>query len=558
VRNWSHLLQRLRLGCGLVLFAYVTTHFINHSLGLISLPVLEAGQDVFLAVWRNPPGTVLLYGSLAIHMLLGLWSLFRRRSLRMPAWEAAQLLLGLAIPPLLVLHILGTRIAHELYGTDDSYTYLLILYFVVKPAYAIQQAAALVVAWLHGCIGIHFWLRLKAWYQRWTVVAYTGALLVPLLAMLGFVVAGQTVATMAKDQSWRNAVFASAHLPSASDAAVLFHVQDIFLWGYLATIVLVLLGRWGRGLYRRRHGMVTVVYPNGRRVPIVRGTTILEASRSAGLPHASVCGGRGRCSTCRVRVGEGAEHLPPPSEEELRVLKRVGAPPGVRLACQTRPTRDIHVTPLLPATATPEEARTGPSYLQGQEREIAVLFADLRGFTTLSESKLPYDVVFVLNRYFRSMGLAVEEAGGRVDKFIGDGVMALFGLEVGSDQACRQALTAARYMAARLEELNEALSNDLPYPLRMGMGIHCGHAIVGAMGYGRATSVTAVGDTVNTASRLETLTKEFEAEVVVSDRVCELAGIDVSQVERHDLEVRGRRERLSVLVFKRARDVPMP
>jgi adenylate cyclase len=539
-----------------VLFAYVTTHFLNHSLGLVSLPALEAGREVFLAAWRNPLGTVLLYGSLTIHLLLGLWSLYRRRSLRMPAWEAAQLLLGLAVPPLLVLHVLGTRIAYELYATVDTYSYLLILYFVVKPSYAIQQAAALTVAWLHGCIGIHFWLRLKPWYQRYTVAAYTVALLVPLLALLGFVVGGQHVANMAVDQSWRNAVFAAANLPSASEAAILFRVQDLFLWGFLAAILLILLARWVRALYRRRHGVVTITYPSGRKVPVVRGTSILEASRSAGLPHASVCGGRGRCSTCRVRVGQGGDHLPPASEEEMRVLKRVGAPPGVRLACQTRPTRDVHVTPLLPATATPEEARAGPSYLQGQEREIAVLFADLRGFTTLSEHKLPYDVVFVLNRYFRSMGLAVEGAGGRIDKFIGDGVMALFGLEVTPDEGCRQALTAARHMADRLEELNEALSHDLQEPLRMGIGIHCGPAIVGAMGYANATSVTAVGDTVNTASRLESLTKDFGAEVVVSAHVCARAAMALPDAQRQELEVRGRRERLSVLVLKRAHDIP--
>ena len=133
------------------------------------------------------------------------------------------------------------------------------------------------------------------------------------------------------------------------------------------------------------------------------GMTVLEASQMAGIPHASVCGGRGRCSTCRVRVSRGIETLPPPSPQELAVLRRVGAPPNVRLACQTRPRSEIAVAPLLPPAVGPRAGFAQSTHLQGQEKEIAVLFADLRGFTTISEHKLPYDVVFVLNRYFAAM-----------------------------------------------------------------------------------------------------------------------------------------------------------
>ena len=170
--------------------------------------------------------------------------------------------------------------------------------------------------------------------------------------------------------------------------------------------------------------------------------------------------------------------------------------------------------PLLPATAGPVEAYRRQPQAHGGEHYVAILFADIRGFTSISEGKLPYDVVFLLNRYFRATGQAVQSAGGRLDKFIGDGVMAIFGLDRAPEVACRQALDAARRMALALDDLNEALSGDLDQPLRIGIGLHSGPTIVGQMGYERATQLTAIGDTVNTASRLEALTKEFGVELV--------------------------------------------
>lgn len=204
---------------------------------------------------------------------------------------------------------------------------------------------------------------------------------------------------------------------------------------YGALLLIVVAGRVVRAIAQRRRGLVTISYPRGRRVTVTPGTSILEASRSAGIPHASVCGGRGRCSTCRVRINEELEACPEPDADEVRVLTRVGAPAGVRLACQLRPTGDVALTPLLPPTARARDAFGQPSYTQGMEGEIAIMFADLRAFTAFAEQKLPYDVVFVLNQYFRAMGGAIEGAGGRLDKFIGDGIMALFGVGSGTKRA---------------------------------------------------------------------------------------------------------------------------
>jgi len=238
------------------------------------------------------------------------------------------------------------------------------------------------------------------------------------------------------------------------------------------------------------------------------------------------------------------------------VLERVGAPENVRLACQLRPPPGRYrVTPLLPAAVGPVEAYRRQPQAHGGERYVAILFADLRGFTSISEGRLPYDVVFLLNRYFRATGAAVEAAGGRLDKFIGDGVMAIFGVETDQRTACRQALDAARRMGVALAELNEALSGDLDQPLRIGIGIHAGTAIVGEMGYARATQLTVVGDMVNTASRLESMTKELRVELVVSEDLLATAEETLAGFARHEVDNRGRQGRLAVRAVPRATDL---
>lgn len=552
----SSLIRRLRLASGLVLFVFVFTHLANHSLGLISLGALEQGRAWFVLLWRNPLADLLLPAALILHVGLALWALYERRRLAMPLWQVAQLGLGFAIPPLLVIHIIGTRVAHEVYGVEDSYLYVLLPNYVDNPKAIAKHSALVVIAWAHGCLGLHYWLRLKAWYQRVRPAAFAVMLLLPTLAELGFWIILRDLSRLASDPFWYREAMGSLEFPPKEAIPSLYGLENTILWVLLALVVLALGARAFRAWWTARRGLLVLDYPGGRRVSVTPGTTILEASRGAGIAHASVCGGRGRCSTCRVRIGHGLDDLPAASEEEVRVLARVGAAPNVRLACQTRPAANLEVTPLLSASAGPGDAGSRPGYLQGEERDIVILFADLRGFTTLSEKKLPYDVVFVLNRYFAAMGGAVEAAGGRVDKFIGDGVMALFGVSGDPQEASRQALTAARAMSAALKEMNRSLQHDLDSPLRIGIGIHGGPVIVGEMGYGTARSVTAIGDAVNTASRLEGMTKAFGAQLVISEPVANRAGLDLGGFPLETAEVRGRDEPLPVRVVVDAVDLP--
>ena len=540
--------RRTRLVTGLILLTYLATHLLNHALGLISLDAMESGRVWFLALWRNPLGTAALYTSLLTHFSLALWSLYQRRHLRLPLWEALQLTLGLSIPPLLSLHFVGTRMSHEWFGVEDSYSLLVLTLWHSSPWDGLKQATLITVAWLHGSIGFHFWLRLRPWYRRFAPTFLGCALLLPVLGLLGFTQAGHEVDNLvAREPNWIAQVVQRSKVPPRSQREPLYRLDDAIVVTYALAVVLTLLARVARDVFERR-SRVRITYPDGREVQVPRGFSVLEASRFAGIAHASVCGGRGRCSTCRIRVSEGFLKQPPPSAGEQKVLQRIGAPPNVRLACQLRPVEDISVTPLVPANANASDGYAQPSYLAGQERTIAVLFADLRTFTGIAEQKLPYDLVFLLNSYFETVGESISRAGGLVDKFIGDGVMALFGVESGPAEGCRQALAAAMRMVEQVKALSQALADELAEPLKIGVGIHCGPAVVGRMGYGPSIHLTAIGDTVNVASRLQDLTKEFSCHLVISEEVAQQAGLNVSAFPRHEITVRNRREALAIFV----------
>jgi adenylate cyclase len=544
--------RRLRLSTGLVLFAYVTTHLLNHGLGLVSLDAMEAGRRGFLAFWRSPIGSFLLYGSLLIHIALAFWALYDRRTLRMPLWEAAQLALGLCIPPLLIGHVFGTRVTWELYGVEDAYSRITLALWAVTPELGRKQILTLAVVWSHAMLGLHANVKLRAWYPRAAPWLLVFALLVPVLAVLGFVNAGRTAAELARDPAVRAQLLWHGRAPlTLAETARLVRIRDRTLTTYSTLLGAVLVARGVRNVVQRRRGRIRVTYPDNRRVSVPIGLSVLEVSRLARIPHASVCGGRGRCSTCRVRVRSTVPQ-PPPSDAEARVLDRLGVPPDVRLACQLRPTSDLLVVPLLPATATAADGRPPGDAHSGREQEIAVLFADLRGFTRLAEHRLPYDVVFFLNRYFQAVGGAIERAGGVANQYTGDGVMALFGLDVGPVEGCRHALTAAAEMVRSVSRLSEALATDLREPLRLGIGIHTGPAVVGRMGYGAAVYLTAVGDTVHVAARLEALTKEYGCELVISEAVAQRAGVPTSGLPRHELTLRNRGEPLAVFVVSEA------
>ncbi len=250
--------------------------------------------------------------------------------------------------------------------------------------------------------------------------------------------------------------------------------------------------------------------------------TLLQISLKHGVPHVHDCGGHARCSTCRVMIQDGLANVMPRNDDERRLASLKGFEPNVRLACQSRVTGPVALRRLVfdakdAAIAVAEKGGT-----TGCEKPLAILFSDVRDFTPFSEANLPYDVVHMLNRYFLTMGDAVMENGGVIDKYIGDGMMALFGVDGGEPrEVCLAAVRAGLRMLEKLAEFNAYLRDHFGAVFAIRIGIHYGNVVVGQMGHPKKSQFTAIGDAVNMASRIESAVKGTAANLLVSEAVFE-------------------------------------
>lgn len=532
--------KNLHFGSGLVMGAFILGHFTNHALGLVSISAMESLREILQDLWRSPVGTVLLYGAISAHFSMALDSLYRRHTLKMPVREALKIALGLSLPFLIATHVVNTRIDFSISGYDGGYTAILSR-MSASPPTILRQSIALLVAWVHFCLGLWFWMRNRSWYKKASISLYTIAIMLPVLSLLGF------------SQGMRSLDFVPSNawfMTQPSDPQILIGINR-WIYAFLAFAI-------GSVLVLRqipKAGRIRVTYPDGGTVTIEQGSSVLEASRLSNRPHLSICGGRGRCSTCRVKVTAGLESQPEPSALEKATLERIGAPANVRLACQFRPGQDLAVAPVLragPATGRESAARDNAG---GRERQLVVLFCDLRDFTRISEEKLPFDTMFLLNRYFEMVGEAVEQSGGVIDKFIGDGALIIFGLNDGFRTASIKAMTAAVRISQGIEDLNRTFKGELKEPLRVAMGMHGGPAIIGRVGYGEISELTVVGDTINTASRLEGVAKEHDAELAVSADVLDGAGMRVEAALQQEIALRGRAQPVGASIFADAREL---
>ena len=286
------------------------------------------------------------------------------------------------------------------------------------------------------------------------------------------------------------------------------------------------------------------VWPDRISVPLREGESVLSASLDAGLDFAHVCGGRARCSTCRIRVVDGMDALTERTERERRMAAKLDFPDEVRLACQTRVSGPIRFWRLVLDDVDIEMASqlgtghyTGPV---GREVEpVAVLFADIAGFTAMSESLPAYDVVHILNRYFMRAGAAVESRGGRVDNYMGDGLLAVFGI----NHEPEPALSAVRVALDLLDiagEMDGYVSRMHRCSFHVRIGIALGDVVFGLMGAESSARETVVGDVVNTASRLESANKSTGTSILVTDGARAATDGEVAYGRRFELQLAGK------------------
>ena len=282
---------RARLISALVLLSFVLCHLTSHMFLIVSLPVAERALDILMTFWWTETGTYVLAAALAVHALNALWAVYIRRYLRMPAWELAQLVLGLSIPPLFMLHVIGTKISDRYLGTASDYYSVLTAHWIMSPWLVYLQFAAVLTLWVHACIGLHFWLRTKPWYPAWVPVLGTFAVLIPALALAGYVAGGNQILREAKNLGFVAAVESTANkTPEAS--AQQRHIDVTGLAIYAGLVLLPFAGRGVRSFIYRLHRPPQLTHaPTGRAMAMLPGATVLETLRANGIPHASVCGG---------------------------------------------------------------------------------------------------------------------------------------------------------------------------------------------------------------------------------------------------------------------------
>ncbi len=290
--------------------------------------------------------------------------------------------------------------------------------------------------------------------------------------------------------------------------------------------------------------------PDDLQIEVRARERLLDAALRADIPHAHACGGEGKCSTCRVLVLDGIERCAPRTEAEVEIAQQLGFTEEMRLACQLRLRGDITARRLvLDATDVQftDARRRKRATPVGDLRSIAVMFADIRSFTPLAEALLPYDVIYILRRCFTDVHHIVSRYGGHITAYMGDGVMAIFGLE-SPETAARDAVRAGLGMLEAVAQRTPQFEKLYDRSIELNIGIHWGEAIVGRIGsFGNAAVLTAVGDTVNVARRIEEANKQTGTRLLVSDAAAAQVGDAAIYGSRTKVELAGKDGRHTVV-----------
>lgn len=274
-----------------------------------------------------------------------------------------------------------------------------------------------------------------------------------------------------------------------------------------------------------------------------RAATLLERLLAAGVPVANDCGGKGRCSTCRVRIVDGHDGLNARTKRESSIARRIELPDDIRLACQTSADCDVTLQRLVLdeldealADQTKRKRAAGPV---AREADIAVVFADVAGYTALADALPAYDIMHILNRFFRGASRAVEDRGGRVDNYMGDAILAHFGLDDAEDASVR-AVRAGFDILEVADSVSAYVGQLFDRSFSVRIGVHFGPVVVGSLGGERSARQTAIGDAVNVASRLEAANKELGTRMIVSEEIVRECPPQLIVGRHFELGLRGR------------------
>ena len=281
--------------------------------------------------------------------------------------------------------------------------------------------------------------------------------------------------------------------------------------------------------------------------------TLLEAALRSGLPFAHACGGRAKCSTCRIWVLDGLEACPRRTPDEASMADRLGLADEVRLACQLRPEGELRIRRLvldeIDLMMTSQLDRVVATRT-GEAKNVTIFFSDIANFTSLSERLSPYDVMYLLNRYFVQMGDIIEQNGGFIDKFVGDGLMAIFGIDDQPDAPLRSVNAALQTLVA-VDRMKPFFASMYDADFDIRIGLHYGEAVIGSLGSVGHERLTAIGDVVNVASRVEAASKDAGTRFLISEALHDQVKDKVEVADFVRMRLRGTRDRITLYEIDR-------
>ena len=299
-----------------------------------------------------------------------------------------------------------------------------------------------------------------------------------------------------------------------------------------------------------------MVQPDSKKIDISNNESILTASLRNNVSHLSACGGTGKCSTCRIEVLDGLKHCSSKTAQEIKVSEKLKFPSHIRLACQTRVTGNItYRRLLLDKRDLNLNNNVSNQKLEsvGTIRSLTIMFCDIKGFTPFSESLSAYDIIFILNRYFSIMREVILQNGGEINNYIGDAIMAIFGLQESRQQTLR-AIASGLEMIKSMDKFKIYLKKAYGRDFDIRIGIHYGEVIVGSVGHGEDKKLTVIGDAVNVASRIEAINKDAGTRLLVSDQAYQNVTKSVEVKNFLRLKLRGVSSLMTLHEISRVKD----